>query len=769
MAESSLYDRYRIFIRSRLITTDSDFFAVYRMRLIAEVTDYIEFDAIARHNDVGTWTLSIPMRDEELVAKIFGTSLDQYATGSPAGKGIVVYLSPAGGGFTPDNQDPVFSGPITAYEKKYDDKDDSGDGTLVLSGVSDDIIWAERLIWPLGDRDIHAQHDKGRAYYLPQFDHFTESNAASAILNDPAGADYYNSLVCGHVETVETGDNPPQNAAEVIAGLVAGQISFQVVGGSDPERAQQKAYRHRSDVVYTPPENAGDIQPDASVGLVGQDLVFTSLRTLVATLGATYDTQLRFLWKPRTRTHFGFIARDRIHARVRTNPNKVDTIRFGKSFGNVSAYSYSVTAPSKTRWVLGAAGKGTARYYALGQDRDLDPPGWSDPNGWSASEREWGRNGEDFIDRSDIAWAYKLQTSPVPPDTGTWAQDPARGSLEQGQMAGAFSEQFADNGSGSAISFDVLDTPKQRYGRDYELGDRVMVEVDGFAIEELIREVRFTDNAEDGLRIRPTVGDAAATTTPALYKQIRKLWRQLTGSTGLESSTFDKLSIGFLSPDNNDPKNGSFTITGSSSESGSLAGATVKLMWRSTPGHSKNWAYYSGMVTATDSAGNWSFPGVITDFGASYTVYKVEITRITDNQTVQSGNLYIPAAKSGTKLEDPDVIRPDDVSAGGYRPGAGVRVSGYAPPRSMLEIQHRVSGVGSFVNAEIRSGTSRATDAGWVDFKIRALEGAFTPGTAGVVEVRYRVVHYDDDGFQWVSDWQGTLDNGHAAGYFVNG
>lgn len=758
-----LYDQFRIFIRSRPIPDSSSFNSPKRLRLIGEVTKYVSFDAILRINDVGTFTLVIPLSSTEIVSRLFGTSGDPYATGDPGGKGIVVYLEPPGE-FTPETSDPVFTGPITKFAKKFDDDKNSGQGNLVLTGVCDNILWAERLVWPLGNRDIHMQAAGSEGYYTPVVEHYTQSMANSASAAAPEQTDYFQGLVCGHPATIDSTVNPPQNTAELIAGLVHTQLTVAGPSGSSPnpnEKAKM-VHRLRPEVLYMPPEDAANILPDESFALVGQSAVFTSMRTLVATLGATYDTQLRFIWKPKWYNRFGSSAKARIISRVRVNPDKSDTVRFGTSVGNVLSYDYQVSAPTMTRWVLGAAGKGKSRYYALGQDKELNPPGWSDPYNRTASESEWDRMSEDFLDQTSIAWAY---TSTTGPDGGTiWTKDPSGGSLERTQIDAAFRDRFPDAASGASITMEVLDTPKLRYGKHYELGDRVTVEIDGTVINEVIREVNFSDSAADGLRIVPTVGDPSATTTPSLYKQIRKLWKQLTGGQGQESSTFDKLSVGIDSPDTGDPKNGSFTIVGSSSEKSALAGATVKLIWRSTPGHSDNWAYYTDMATTTDAAGNWSFAGVITDFGASWTQYKVEITRVTDGTKVTSGYITIPAAKSSTKLENPDTKAPNAAGSHIYPAKAKVRLYGYGPPGGQMEVQHRRFGIGSFQTVNVVKGSTKITQQGWYDMYFEAFQ--VPPFVSDVIEIRYRVVYYDDDGFQWVSDFTGLLDgDASAAGY----
>lgn len=171
------------------------------------------------------------------------------------------------------------------------------------------------------------------------------------------------------------------------------------------------------------------------------------------------------------------------------------TVRLSPRLGNLSAYSYQLTAPTATRAVVAAQGKGTDRFFWQ----------WSAPD----DEREWSRAVETFVDQRDTPVPARLDDSDAQFKS---LREAASRALEQG-------------GQQAELSLTPIDTPTMRYGVDYQVGDTVTVTTSaGRDLAYPVREVHLTDGPEE-TRIQATVGSDTATRAPALYAQVRRLWQ----------------------------------------------------------------------------------------------------------------------------------------------------------------------------------------------------------------------------------------------------
>lgn len=130
---------------------------------------------------------------------------------------------------------------------------------------------------------------------------------------------------------------------------------------------------------------------------------------------------------------------------------------------------------------------------------------WSTPD----AEAEWSRMGETFVDQRDTAIPARLDdTDPQ----FTALHTSATNALQQG-------------GAQAELSLSPIDTDACQYGRDYRTGDTVTVTTTaGTDLTYPVREVHLTDTAETST-VQATVGTEAATQTPALYGQVRRLWQ----------------------------------------------------------------------------------------------------------------------------------------------------------------------------------------------------------------------------------------------------
>lgn len=165
-----------------------------------------------------------------------------------------------------------------------------------------------------------------------------------------------------------------------------------------------------------------------------------------------------------------------------------DEIVLSTDLGNLRAWSWSLAAPTSTRALVAGGGTGAARVIV---ERSATTP-----------ETDWNMRAEAFIDARDTS------------DTATLNQ---RGD-----------EYLATAAATAGLSISPVDTPNRVFGVDYNLGDKVTVEVPGGGRYcDTITEVRIQVDG-NGQQVKPTVGDASLTgETSALYARVRALTRRL--------------------------------------------------------------------------------------------------------------------------------------------------------------------------------------------------------------------------------------------------
>jgi hypothetical protein len=168
--------------------------------------------------------------------------------------------------------------------------------------------------------------------------------------------------------------------------------------------------------------------------------------------------------------------------------DRTATAIFGFDFGNLVAYDYVLAAPSTDYVYVGGQGEGTARVFVEGGDQAV-----IDVHGRI----------ETFRDRRDTDAVEVLE------------QERATALLE---------------GVGKTVlSITPVDTDAVAFGRDYLLGDRVTVVIDGEPIRDVVREVQLSLTGDRGEVISPVVGTpgASSPTVPALFDAARRLSRRL--------------------------------------------------------------------------------------------------------------------------------------------------------------------------------------------------------------------------------------------------
>lgn len=157
--------------------------------------------------------------------------------------------------------------------------------------------------------------------------------------------------------------------------------------------------------------------------------------------------------------------------------DRTATAQFSLGLGNLRGYDYEATDPTATYAYVAGQGEGTARTIVEG----------------AAASSPY--RAEVFVDQRDTNDLTALEQSRT--------------------------EALIEGAAATALSLSPIDTPSLTFGRDYNLGDRVAVLVEGVTVRDVVREVRLTLTA-DGETLTPVVGTANASNpdVPALFDQL---------------------------------------------------------------------------------------------------------------------------------------------------------------------------------------------------------------------------------------------------------
>lgn len=187
-------------------------------------------------------------------------------------------------------------------------------------------------------------------------------------------------------------------------------------------------------------------------------------------------------------------------------------VRFSPELGNLREYIWTLNAPKVTRAIVGCAGEKLDRYY----HQKID----------TAAEAEWGVQVEQFIDRRDIALKVDKATGlPMKADpTMTTAdfnaakkavEEAATTALEEGVMSGNF-------------QIYPIDTTDCQFGRDYFVGDKVTVAVDGTEYSDVVREVAISvDDGGNTQDVNPKIGQQGSGEPLNLYRTVYEMQKKL--------------------------------------------------------------------------------------------------------------------------------------------------------------------------------------------------------------------------------------------------
>lgn len=159
--------------------------------------------------------------------------------------------------------------------------------------------------------------------------------------------------------------------------------------------------------------------------------------------------------------------------------DRTATAQFSLGLGNLLAYDYGTTEPTATYGYVAGQGEGTARTIVEGSA--TSPP----------------FRAEAFQDQRD--------------------------TNDSTALAQSLTQTLLDGQASTALSLQPLDLPSLTYGRDYGLGDKVSVLVEGVTVRDVVREVKlaFTSSGE---RLEPVVGTPGASSpdVPQLFDQLAR-------------------------------------------------------------------------------------------------------------------------------------------------------------------------------------------------------------------------------------------------------
>lgn len=170
--------------------------------------------------------------------------------------------------------------------------------------------------------------------------------------------------------------------------------------------------------------------------------------------------------------------------------DKTQTARFSRGLGNLRGITYKLAAPTCNVAIAGSEGTDATKAVI----REVIN---------TASVNNWWRI-EQWVDaQSDES-------------TSSAAID------QSGQQA------LTEGGESIELAAITVDTDDVRFGVDYNLGDKVAVEVfPGFEVADTVRNVHITADPDGGERVESTVGSQSATTDPGWIRVVKDLNRRI--------------------------------------------------------------------------------------------------------------------------------------------------------------------------------------------------------------------------------------------------
>jgi hypothetical protein len=166
-----------------------------------------------------------------------------------------------------------------------------------------------------------------------------------------------------------------------------------------------------------------------------------------------------------------------------------------ESAGTILDWAFVTVGPTGTRAVIGGQGDGASRTF-----RAVTKP---------SAETLWGTKAEIFVDSSGTTTSTELD--------------------QAGNAA------LADAAPAAGIAVTAAETDVVRYGRTYQVGDLVAVQITPtLLVTDVLQAATLTWSAEQGVSVEPQVGDSSLTESPdAAFAKI--LGRALAGIRSLRA------------------------------------------------------------------------------------------------------------------------------------------------------------------------------------------------------------------------------------------
>jgi hypothetical protein len=187
--------------------------------------------------------------------------------------------------------------------------------------------------------------------------------------------------------------------------------------------------------------------------------------------------------------------------------------------GIVQDWSWTNTAPSATRAVVGGRGEAKEREFRLFQD--------------NAAESLWGLRKEVFVDARDVGsdlneWYGDMATAQkqTPPDSakiaelnGTYAGIRAE---YEALIAKRGNEALAEGSEKTGIRMVLSETDSFRYGSSVKVGDKVSMRVGpGLTLTDTLREAELAWTFDGGVTATPSVGEITDNPDRVFAKALR--------------------------------------------------------------------------------------------------------------------------------------------------------------------------------------------------------------------------------------------------------
>lgn len=169
-------------------------------------------------------------------------------------------------------------------------------------------------------------------------------------------------------------------------------------------------------------------------------------------------------------------------------PNDLSTsVKFGVGLNNLRYLGYERVAPTATTAVVGGQGEDDDRYIIRRTDTD--------------TETAWGRR-EVLV--------------------------PRPGGSPQEELEEAGDNALSEGSETARLQASAYDSPDQKYGVHFGLGDRVSIQVwPGYAVSELVRMVNLQAWATAGELVSVMVGTQEALSNPAWIRRLRQIDRRV--------------------------------------------------------------------------------------------------------------------------------------------------------------------------------------------------------------------------------------------------